>query len=212
MKGNNLNYNRPWIFITAFIAGFVLMGYEIFGSRVLQPYFGSGIHIWGALIAVFMAGLSVGYLVGGKIADKFSGVKTLTCLLMIPGTLLLLFPIYGKAFCIFADGLNRDERLETLIASLLLFFVPSLCIGMISPYLVKMNTNSLEKVGSGNGTVFAIATTGSILGTLASAFYLIGKIESPKAIALFGLVLLCSSIGSLFFQGKVDIVKNDSEN
>lgn len=183
-------YQPKILYAIAFATGFVLMGYEIFGSRVLSPYFGSSTHVWGALIAVFMAGLSAGYAIGGKIADKFSGYFPLGILLLIPGVLLLGFPVYGETFCLLADKLNYDERIETLIASLLLFFLPSFFIGTISPYLVKMNTSSIHKVGSGNGTVFSITTAGSIVGTLFSAFYMIGRIGSLKAIALFGGILL----------------------
>ena len=186
------------LYITAFTAGFVLMGYEIFGSRVLMPYFGSSTHVWGALIAVFMAGLSVGYAYGGKFADKHSGYLPLGVLLLIPALLLLLFPVYGKAFCILADRLEYDERIETLIASFLLFFAPSAFIGAISPYLVKMKTSSFEKVGTGSGTVFAIATTGSIAGTLFSAFFLVAYMGSFKAIALFGALLLVNGLVCLF--------------
>ena len=189
-----MKIKKLYILCTAFITGFVLMGYEIFGSRVLQPYFGSGIYIWGALIAVFMGGLSVGYLLGGKIADRFAGSRPLSCLLFIPGLMLGLFPVYGKFFCRIADNMQQDERLETLLASMLLFFLPTLFIGTISPYLVKMNTVSIEKVGSGNGTVFAVATGGSIIGTLTSAFYLIGTVPSAMAIALLGLILVVNGI------------------
>lgn len=184
---------KPYILGTAFIAGFVLMGFEIFGSRVLQPYFGNGIHIWGALIAVFMAGLSLGYLLGGKIADKYQGYRPLSLLLLIPGLFLMFFPFYGKSFCMFADSWQKDERIETLLAAMLLFFLPTICIGAVSPYLVKMNTLSMDKLGSSNGTVFAITTAGSIIGTLASAFYFIGRIRSTSAIALMGVILLSNA-------------------
>lgn len=194
-----MKYHKPWLMIIAFTTGFVLMGYEIFGSRILQPYFGSEIHVWGSLIAVFMTGLSVGYLVGGKVADKFSGHKPLSLLLFIPGFFLFLFPLYGKTFCVLADRLEKDERIESLIASLLLFFIPSLFLGAISPYLVKLNTSSLDKVGSSNGTIYAVATAGSIIGTLTSAFYLVGhdQLGSNKTIALFGLVLIVSGTANM---------------
>ena len=188
------------LYTTAFISGFVLMGYEIFGSRVLRPYFGSSTHVWGALIAVFMAGLSVGYAFGGKFADKRSGYLSLGILLLIPALLLLLFPVYGKAFCVVAAKLEYDERIETLIASFLLFFAPSAFIGAISPYLVKMKTQSLGKVGTGSGTVFAIATVGSIAGTLFSAFYLVNQMGSSKAIALFGALLIINGIVCLLIN------------
>lgn len=186
------------MFTTALLAGFVLMGYEIFGSRVLSPYFGSSTHVWGALIAVFMAGLCAGYAVGGKIADRFSGYLPLSILLLLPGCLLLCFPIYGQAFCKTADKLNYDERIETMIASLLLFFLPSAFIGAVSPYLVTMKTTSLDQIGTGNGSIYALVTFGSIIGTLFSSFYLVGRVESSQAIALFGVILLINGTGSLF--------------
>jgi len=202
-------YNKPLLYLTAFTVGFVLMGYEIFGSRVLRPYFGSSTHVWGALIAVFMAGLSLGYACGGRFADKRSGYLPLAVILVIPALLLLLFPVYGKICCIVADKWEYDERIKTLVASAMLFFVPTAFIGAISPYLVKMKTSSIEKVGISNGSIFAVGTTGSIAGTIISAFFLVGQIGSSKAIALFGGLLLINGIICLILSRKKSFVKRD---
>ena len=188
------NNHTPLLYVIAFLSGFVLMGYEIFGSRVLTPHFGSSIHVWGALLAVFMAGLSLGYACGGRFADKHSGYLPLAILLLIPAFILFVFPVYGKAFCLLAAKIEYDERVAALVASSMLFFIPTAFIGAISPYLIKMKTSSMENVGSGSGSIFAIGTIGSIAGTIFSAFYLVRHMESSKAIIMLGGILMINAI------------------
>ena len=45
------------------------MALEIAGSRIVTPIFGSTTYTWGILIGVILTGLTVGYHLGGKIAD-----------------------------------------------------------------------------------------------------------------------------------------------
>ena len=40
------------------------------GSRYLNPYFGSGIYTWASLISTVLAALTVGYFLGGWLADR----------------------------------------------------------------------------------------------------------------------------------------------
>ena len=56
------------IAVAVFLAGAALLGLEIAASRVLAPYFGNSLYVWGALIGVVLAGLSTGYWIGGAIA------------------------------------------------------------------------------------------------------------------------------------------------
>jgi hypothetical protein len=191
--------NRVIIYTTAYTAGAVLMGYEIFGSRVLRPYFGSSTHVWGALITVFMAGLSAGYAFGGKAADRSADPRKIVLSLLIPpGVLLLAFPVYGYRICALADRINCDERIETLTASVFLFLLPSAFIGALTPVLVKFNTDSIENVGRGNGKIFAVSTVGSITGTVISAFFLVGNTSSGVTISAMGALLLLNAFFALF--------------
>ena len=57
------------LYATSIIAGFCMMALEIMGGRVLQPVFGSSIDVWAAVISVFILSLSIGYVIGGRIAD-----------------------------------------------------------------------------------------------------------------------------------------------
>ena len=56
----------PTIYLLAFVGGFVIMSLELLGGRVLAPYFGSSIYVWGSIITVFMLSLALGYLFGGR--------------------------------------------------------------------------------------------------------------------------------------------------
>jgi len=53
-----------------FLSGAALLGVEIAASRVVAPYFGNSLFVWGALIGVVLTGLSVGYWIGGAVADR----------------------------------------------------------------------------------------------------------------------------------------------
>jgi len=183
-----------FIFITAFVSGFVMMGFEIFGTRVLAPYFGDGMHVWGAMIAVVLSGLSLGYAMGGVAADRKNPRKILILTMLAAGVLLLLFPLSGQFVCRLIDSFNLDRKTSTLIAAVILFLVPSFFIGCISPLLVKLKVRSVNSVGQESGIIYSIATVGSIAGTLITAFFLIGApLGSLKTIALFGGILILNA-------------------
>ncbi len=194
-----------YLYFTAFVSGFVLMGFEIFGTRILEPYFGSGMHVWGALISVVMGGLSCGYAGGGVVADKKNPGKFLVLSLAIAGILMLVFPLVSTFVCVWIDFFKMGSKVSTLTAALILFFVPSFFIGMISPLLIKLKVKNVDSVGKGAGEIYSITTAGSIAGTLVTAFFLIGKFPSYSgAVALFGGVLLINS-GIICFRHKKEL-------
>src|SRR5690606_34028648 len=60
--------NNHLILGLAFSSGFIIMSIELLGGRILAPYFGSSVYVWGSIITVFMLALSIGYLLGGKLS------------------------------------------------------------------------------------------------------------------------------------------------
>ena len=188
------------IYTIAFLSGFSLMGYEILGSRVLAPHFGSSVYVWGGLIAVFMFGLSVGYLLGGQLADKHNSSIELGCIILF--SVIFIFPVsyYGKLICSTVSTLPIDIKYSALAASAILFTVPCICLGIISPYLVKLSVNGQEEIGKKVGNIYAASTIGSILGTLFVSFYLIGLVGTNKGIQLLCIPLIICSILSFTYS------------
>ena len=177
-----------------FLCGAIVMSYEILGSRVLAPNFGNSVFVWGSLISVFLAGLSSGYYLGGKIADMNPSTRKLALIIVLPGLLMLGFPLYGSPISDWIFMQDLGIRLSPLLASFILFFIPAVFLGMVSPYTVKLMICSLHTSGATVGTLYAISTLGSIVGTLFTSFYLITVAGVKTLIMGQGVILILIAI------------------
>ena len=180
--------------IIVFVSGAVLMGLEIVGSRVLAPYFGSSIFVWGSLISVVMAALSIGYYWGGWLSAREPSYGRLLTLLLIPGILIFFLPFLYPTLNEWIAGVDFGTRLNPLIASSIYFLPPGIFLGTISPYVIRLAATALSTVGSTAGTLYAISTCGSIFGTLLTAFYLIPLMGVTNIIHSMGITLVCLSL------------------
>ncbi|HWP58264.1 MAG TPA: fused MFS/spermidine synthase [Candidatus Acidoferrales bacterium] len=179
--------------VVVFVSGAVLMALEIVGSRVLAPYFGNSIFVWGSLISVFLGALSAGYYWGGKLSDRRPSFGQLRILLLIPGVLIFVLPFFYTAVNEWIASVDFGARLNPLLASLILFLPPSVFLGTISPYAIRLSATAISTVGSTAGSLYALSTCGSILGTLFTAFYLIPMMGVRNIIHSLGatLIVLC---------------------
>jgi spermidine synthase len=177
------------------------MGLEIVGSRILAPSFGNSIFVWGSLISVVLAALSLGYWLGGMVADRWPRLPVLGALIAIPGIMIALLPFGYPSLnrAIAASGMGA--RLGPLVSCLVLFLVPSVFLGMISPFAVRLQARAVTSVGTTAGSLYAVSTTGSIAGTLATAFYLIVVIGVANIVHGLGLTLLLTA-AAVFLGGR----------
>src|SRR5256714_11331614 len=83
------------IYLVAFVTGAIVMSFEMLGSRYLNPYFGSGIYTWASLISTVLAALTVGYFLGGGLADRTASGAGLA------GGLLLSPPLFPRPSALF---------------------------------------------------------------------------------------------------------------
>lgn len=193
-------YITIFVVLTAFSVGFALMGFEVFGTRVLAPFFGFGMPVWGATISVIMTGMGLGYAFGGKLADKRPSIFTLAVLLLPAALFMCAFPLFGKFVCHFIDSFGLSRRLAALLAASVLFPFPVFFLGAVSPLLVKLKVVSMSDVGSGSGSVYAAGTAGGVVGTLVSSFILIGVVSSPQSVFLLGMILFVNAVALILFN------------
>jgi hypothetical protein len=180
------------IYVLAFVSGFCIMGVELLGGRILAPYFGSSIHIWGSIITVFMLSLSFGYLLGGKWSIHFASTTRFAWLFVVGG--LALLPIYFMAEPVMERlfVLIEDSRYGSLAAAIALFFIPTLILGMISPYAVRLLAVEQHTTGQVAGSLYFISTLGSALGTIITSFYLVLYLEINTIVLAFsGCLVFC---------------------
>lgn len=159
--------------VVVFGSGAVLMALEIVGSRVLAPYFGSSVYVWGSLISIFLAALSMGYYLGGLAADAWPRNGVLASTLGTAGILTLILPLIARPILEAFSTWDLGPRLSPLLASIALFALPSILMGATSPFAIKLAAKDLATVGNTAGVLYAISTAGSIAGTLLTAFVLI---------------------------------------
>ena len=192
-----------------FICGAIVMSFEILGSRVLAPNFGSSVFVWGSLISVFLAGLSAGYYSGGRLADINPSSRRLSLILIIPGLLLLTFPLYSAPISDWIFMKDLGVRTSPLIASAVLFLLPSVFLGIVSPYTAKLMICSMHTSGKTIGTLYALSTFGSIIGTLTTSFYLITLAGVNALIMGQGALLVALAVPLYFMNLSCSIERTD---
>jgi spermidine synthase len=180
--------------LTVFVCGAVLLGVEIVGSRVLAPYFGSSIFVWGSLISTFLAGLTVGYYTGGFLADRKPHLSAMATLILVAGVLVVILPAVAPPVNRAIASVDFGPRLNPLLSTLCLFFLPSVFMGTVSPYAIKLAASSLATIGNTAGLIYAISTAGSIVGALLTAFYLIQLIGVRSILYSLGVTLMALAI------------------
>lgn len=184
----------PLIYLMAFAGGFSIMSLELLGGRVLAPYFGSSIYVWGSIITVFMLSLSVGYLIGGRLSLHRPSLGRFTLIFLAAA--LFLYPLghYSDPLMQWVFARIQDPRYGSLLASGILFIVPTVILGMISPYSVRMLVRTTEHSGQVAGMLYFISTLGSAIGTLATSFYLVLWFEINTILALLTGNLLAMAL------------------
>jgi spermidine synthase len=180
-----------------FWAGGVLMGLEIAGSRVLAPHFGNSVFVWGSLISVFLIALSAGYYLGGRIADQHPSRLLLNSICVAVSLWIFGVAFLSYDFCQALAGAGLGEQSGPLVASMALFLLPGIGMGMVSPYAIRLAAQSLASVGQISGTLYALSTLGSIVGTLLTTFVLIPMFGLSAILKGLGLALLVVAVLTL---------------
>lgn len=179
--------------IVVFICGAVVMVFELVGSRVLGPYFGTSIFVWTSLIGIILGSLSLGYYVGGKLADKKPSFDSLSLIIFLAAVFIGLSTLIKDFLIIILQMGISDVRLSSVLAAIILFLPASFLLGIVSPYAVKLKIESLDNSGTTVGNLYAISTAGSIIGTFLSGFYLIPHFGTNKLLIILALTLVVTS-------------------
>ena len=180
--------------ITVFACGALVMIFEIIGSRILSPYIGASTYIWTSLIGVILASLSLGYWLGGRVADKRPDVKILASVIFAAGGLISLTVLIKDVLLSMIASAQLPIELKALIAALLLFAPASVCLGFVTPFSVSLRTTTLAETGRTVGRLYALSTVGSIAGTFAAGFFLIPFVGSIRTLYLIAGSLILISI------------------
>jgi spermidine synthase len=177
-----------------FVVGAASLGVEIAAARLLAPYFGASTIVWANTIGIVLVALSIGYWVGGKVADRRPGASGLGGLVLVAAALIAVVPFAARPFLGFSveafEGLSIATFAGSLFGILILVAVPVALLGAVSPWAARL---AVGEGGSGAGEavgrLYAISTAGSLLGTMTSALVLIPLLGTQRTFIAFALLL-----------------------
>ena len=186
-----------------FVCGAALMGLELVAARVLAPFLGNSIYVWGSVISVVMIALSLGYWLGGIVADSWGPRRTLPPVIAGAGLATVVAPVIAAA--VLPTCADLGPRLGSLAAAGLVFFAPALLLAMVSPLGVRMAADrGMSHLGRSTGSLYAVSTAGSIAGTLATSFWLIPLMSIEPLIVSTGFALCATSLLALGLPGPAE--------
>lgn len=185
-----------------FISGMASLGIEFGASRLLAPYFGTSLYVWGVLIGLVLVYLSIGYVIGGRLADRYPREEVLYQITAWAGLWIGIIPLVSYPILLIAQQGFQDLSVGlvagTLLAVVLLFAVPVILLGCVSPFAIRLLLRDVETGGNTAGRVYALSTAGSILGTFLPVFWFIPSYGTRPTLEGFGLVLVAISIAALW--------------
>ena len=199
------------IVLIACVCGWFVMELEVLGVRVLAPYFGSAVYlVMRSVIGVFLLSLSAGYMLGGWLSRRANSKRALGINLMAAGVWLCAMPLFIEPVCDGIFNVGLDEKWGSLLAALVLFGVPTLLLGTVSPTAVRWLTPQASDSGLNAGLVLAFSTVASFAGCVVTAFYLV-LLPMRQTICASGVALVALG-GTILLQAAAQGRRNPSAN
>jgi spermidine synthase len=191
----------PPLPLLVFVVGTGSLGAEIAAVRLLAPYFGASTIVWANTIGIVLVALSIGYWLGGRLADRHPHMRGLCLLALVAAALLALVPFAADPLLDVAvealDEISAGAFIGSLLAVLVLVAVPVLLLGAVSPYAIRLAVSKVEEAGTVAGRLYALSTAGSLAGTLVSALLLIPLVGTRRTFLIFALAIAVMAVWGL---------------
>lgn len=173
----------------AFISGLCVMTVELVAGRLIGRHLGSSLYTWTSIIGVVLAGISIGNYVGGRMADRWKPESVLGWLFLYSSMAVMTTLALNNYFAGEKPLTGVVWPARVFISVLTIFMLPALILGTISPVTAKMALANTQAIGRTIGSVYAWNTVGSILGTLATGFFLVSMLGAQGVVMVVALGL-----------------------
>lgn len=192
---------KYFLMILVFISGLTSLALEMSASRLLGAYFGTSLYIWAVLIGLILIYLTIGYFIGGRLADRYP-FEQILCLISATAALATcLIPFVSQS--VLAWSITGIEQISvsvfasSLIGTMLLFALPVTLLGLVSPFAIRLLTKDVSRSGRSSGSLYAISTAGSILGAFLPVLWLIPTFGVRRTLLIVGTLLFLASLWGL---------------
>ncbi|MFA5801656.1 MAG: fused MFS/spermidine synthase [Thermoleophilia bacterium] len=192
---------RALLYILVFTAGMTTMATEMSASRLMAPYFGNSLYIWANLIGLILIYLTAGYYLGGRLADRRPEPRLLCTLTMAAAVSIAILPFIARPIMGLAirglEQISAGAFIGSFAVTVLLFAVPVTILGMVAPFAIRLRVTGVETAGNVSGSLYALSTVGSIVGTFLPVLLLIPWIGTRNTMLVFAGALAAVSAAGL---------------
>jgi predicted membrane-bound spermidine synthase len=192
---------RSLLIFQVFIGGMTSLALEMCASRLLGAYFGTSLYIWGVLIGLILLYLTVGYFLGGRVADRYPSAQALCIITALAALSITILPFVSQSVLSWSvtamSEISVGIFLTSLLGSVLLFAIPVTLLGFVSPFAIRLVTKDTTQSGRVSGSLYAISTFGSILGAFLPVLWLIPSFGVRRTLLIFGVLLFAASLWGL---------------
>jgi len=196
--GYRLLVRMARLYVLVFAAGFSSLGVELTAARLLAPFFGTSTLVWANVIGLTLLYLSVGYWLGGRIADRWPTQRALGGVVLVAAASIATLPFATRPLLTLATDAFADVSAGVLISSfvavLLAFAVPITALGAVAPWAIRLSVTSVEEAGRVSGRLYALSTVGSLLGTFVSVLLLVPWIGTRRTLLVLALILAAAAL------------------
>ena len=190
-----------FLIILVFISGMTSLALEMCASRLLAAYFGTSLFIWANLIGLILVYLTIGYFIGGRLADRYPSEQVLCTITAMAALSISILPFISQVILTWSiTGLEQVSVsifFSSLLGTILLFAVPVTLLGLVSPFAIRLVTKEVGRSGKTSGSLYAISTLGSILGAFLPVLGLIPAFGVRRTLLIFGVILFAASLWGL---------------
>ena len=191
-----------YLYLTAFVSGFVSLALELSAGRLLAPAFGTTEIVWSAIIGLILLYLSIGYVIGGKWADKSPDSSTLYTILVGAGCAIAIIPLASRPMLNLAiEGmrlLNLGQLAGPFITILALFVVPVTLLATVTPFVIRLSLPDVKHSGDAVGRIYALSTAGSFIGAFLPNLLLIPNLGTWRTFVILSVICSLAGLGGLW--------------
>lgn len=198
---SRVDVRRLPLLALVFVAGVVSLSLEMCASRLLAPFFGTTIIVWANVIGLVLIYLSTGYFIGGRLADRYPTPRVLCALTAVAALSIGVIPFISEPILQWSvrglSDVNVSVVVSSFVAVILLFSVPTILLGLVSPYAVRLSVDAVGSTGRKTGNLYALSTVGSIVGAFLPVLVLIPDWGVRRTLLACAVALLAVSLWGL---------------
>lgn len=199
------NMNR-YLYIIAFVSGMTTLAVELSASRLLGNVFGNSNLVWANVIGLMLLYLTIGYFLGGRLADRYPRIAVLLQIIIWAAFLCALIPLVARPVVTQAAqavfGADAALALGSFLSVLVLFSIPVTMLGTVSPFVIRLAVQRIEESGKVAGQIYAVSTLGSLLGTFFPVLWIIPELGTTRTFLLFAGILYSVALAGLFYVNR----------